>query len=316
MSVDLLCMGEPMLEFNQQPVQSDGRMLYLQGFGGDTSNAAIAAARQGARVGMITALGQDMPGDSFIQLWRREGVDTACVLRTDRYQTGVYFVTHDDTGHHFLHYRAGSAAAMYAVSDVPEQAISQARILYISGISQGISATACDAVFAAIDVAVRHGVKVAYDTNYRPRLWPAARAAAVMHTAMAHADYAMPGEEDVRTLTGLTDPDAMLDFYLKLGAKVVLLKMGEAGAYLATPDARSRIPGHKVHPVDATGAGDTFCGSFLARILAGDEPPAAARYASVAAALKCTGYGAVAPIPAAAEVLRVQHQSGTSITPS
>jgi 2-dehydro-3-deoxygluconokinase len=294
-----------MLEFNQLPVAADGSQRYLEGHGGDTSNAAIAAARQGARVGYITALGQDMPGDSFMRLWEREGVDTSTVLRTDRYQTGVYFVTHDAAGHHFLHYRTGSAAAMYAAPDVPQQAIAAARILYVSGISQGISDVACDAVFAAIDVAVRNGVKVAYDTNYRPRLWPPARAAAVMHAAMAHADYTMPGEEDVQTLTGLTDPDAMLDFYLRLGSKVVLLKMGKAGAYLATSNARVRIPGHPVVSVDATGAGDTFCGSFLARILAADEPETAARYACVAAALKCTGYGAVGPIPTAAAVRSV-----------
>jgi 2-dehydro-3-deoxygluconokinase len=305
MIVDLLCMGEPMLEFNQLPLGADGTQHYLEGFGGDTSNAAVAAARQGARVGYITALGTDMPGDSFMQLWQREGVDASTVIRTDRYQTGVYCVTHDASGHHFLHYRTGSAAAMYSVADVPEAAIAAARILYISGISQGISVSACDAVFAAIDVAVRNGVKVAYDTNYRPRLWPPARAAAVMHAAMAHAHYAFPGEEDVRTLTGLTDPDAMLDFYLRLGVSVVVLKLGDAGAYLATPDSRVRIPAHRVVAVDATGAGDTFCGSFLARVLAGDEPEAAARYAGVAAALKCTGYGAVGPIPTGEQVRKV-----------
>ncbi|HEY1412131.1 MAG TPA: sugar kinase [Rhodopila sp.] len=302
MSVELLCMGEPMLEFNQLPTGADGTRHYLEGYGGDTSNAAIAAARQGARAGYITALGMDMPGDRFIALWEQEGVDTSCVKRTDRYQTGVYFVTHDKAGHHFLHYRTGSAAAMFSVADVPVEAIAAARILYVSGISQGISVSACDAVFAAIDAAVRNGVKVAYDTNYRPRLWPPARASAVMHAAMAHATYALPGEEDVRTLTDLTDPDAMLDFYLRLGPKVVVLRMGEAGAYLATADVRVRIPAHRVELVDATGAGDAFCGSFLARIIAGDEPEAAARYASVAAALACTGYGAVAPIPRAEAV--------------
>jgi 2-dehydro-3-deoxygluconokinase len=93
-----------------------------------------------------------------------------------------------------------------------------------------------------------------------------------------------------------------LDFYLRLGSKVVLLKMGAEGAYLGTAETRMRIPAHRVVPVDATGAGDTFCGSFLARILAGDEPEAAARYACVAAALKCLGYGAVAPIPTAEAV--------------
>jgi len=302
-TVDLLCMGEPMLEFNQLPRLPDGSQHYLEGHGGDTSNAAVAAARQGARVGYITAIGRDMPGDSFMALWARESVDTATVIRSDRHQTGVYFVTHDSQGHHFLHYRANSAAAMYAASDLPREAIAAARILYVSGISQGISDSACDAVFAAIEVARAHGVQVAYDTNYRPRLWPPARAAAVMHAAMAQADYAMPGLEDVQTLTGLTDPDAMLDLYLRLGSRVVLLKMGESGAYLGTADQRVRIAAHKVKAVDATGAGDTFCGTFLARVLAGDPPADAARYASVAAALKCTGYGAVDPIPRAEQVL-------------
>jgi 2-dehydro-3-deoxygluconokinase len=297
MTVDLLCMGEPMLEFNQLPTRPDGTRHYLEGHCGDTSNAAIAAARQGARAGYITALGNDMPGDSFMALWAREGVDASTVIRTNRWLTGVYFVTHDETGHHFLHYRANSAASMYTRDDLPTAAFAAAQIFYASGISQGISTTAADAVFAAIDIARRNGVKVAYDTNYRPRLWPPARAAAMMHAAMAQADYALPGIEDVQTLTGLTDPDAMLDFYLRLGPKVVVLKMGESGAYLATPQHRVRIPRHVVPVVDATGAGDAFCGSFLARILAGDAPEQAARYANFAAALKCTGYGAVAPIP-------------------
>ena len=292
-----------MLEFNQLPPNPDGSQHYLEGHGGDTSNAAIAAARQGASVGMIAAVGQDMPGDSFMRLWKREGVDTSCVVRSDRAQTGVYFVTHDTQGHHFLHYRAGSAAAIYAAPDVPAAAIAAARMLYVSGISQGISGSACDAVFAAIDIAKRHKVAVAYDTNYRPRLWPPARAAAVMHAAIRSVDYAMPGIEDVRTLTGLTEPEAMLDFYLGLGPRAVILKMGEAGAWVATPERRTLVPAFPVEAVDATGAGDTFCGSFLARILAGDAVEDAARYASVAAALKCTGYGAVGPIPTAAAVL-------------
>ena len=302
MTMDLLCMGEPMLEFNQLPPQPDGTRHYLEGHGGDTSNAAIAAARQGARVGYITALGQDMPGDSFMALWAREGVDATTVLRTDRWQTSVYFVTHDAQGHHFLHYRTNSAAAMYTRADLPDQAIAAARMFYVSGISQGISNSAADAVFAAIDIARRNGRIVAYDTNYRPRLWSPARAAEVMHEAMAQVDYALPGIDDVQTLTGLTDPQAMLDFYLRLGPKVVVLKMGGQGAWLATPQQRMHIPPCMVKVVDATGAGDALCGAFLARVLANDTPEAAARYAMVAAALKCAGYGAVAPIPFAAQV--------------
>ena len=307
--IDLLCMGEPMLEFNQLPPEPDGRVLYLEGHGGDTSNAGIAAARQGARVGYITAIGNDAPGDSLLALWAREGVDTSTVTRTDRALTAVYFVTHDDQGHHFLHYRKDSPAALYTPAELPREAIAAAKIFFASGISQGISATAADAVFAAIEVARGAGVKVAYDTNYRPRLWPPVRAAAVMHAAIAQADYVFPGTEDVVVLTGLTDPDAILDFYLALGPRVVLLKMGEAGAYLGLPDRRVHIQGHAVDAVDATGAGDALCGAFMARTLAGDPPEAAARYAVVAAALKCTGYGAVAPIPFAAQVRAILEKS-------
>jgi len=303
--VDLLCMGEPMLEFNQLPPQPDGAVHYLEGHGGDTSNAAVAAARQGASVGYITAIGQDAPGDSFMAMWAREGVDTASVWRTDRALTGVYFVTHDAQGHHFLHYRANSPAALYAAADLPRDAIAAARVLFVSGISQGISSSAADSVFAAIDIAKAHGVKVAYDTNYRPRLWPPARAAAVMHAAIAQADYVFPGIEDALVLIGLADPDEILDFYLSLGCPVVALKMGEQGAYLANGEHRVRIAAHRVTAVDATGAGDAFCGSFLARILAGDGPEDAARYANAVAALKCTGYGAVAPIPRPEHVLRL-----------
>jgi 2-dehydro-3-deoxygluconokinase len=71
---------------------------------------------------------------------------------------------------------------------------------------------------------------------------------------------------------------------------------------VATPDERRLVPGHVVNAVDATGAGDCFGGAFIARIVAGDDPFAAARYANVAAALSTQGYGAVAPIPHRAAV--------------
>ncbi|MBP0466014.1 sugar kinase [Roseomonas sp. PWR1] len=298
---DLLCMGEPMLEFNQQAPGADGRVLYLEGHGGDTSNAAIAAARSGASVGYVTAIGQDGPGDSFMALWAREGVDTATVIRRADAPTGIYFVTHDARGHNFTFYRTGSAAARYRPEEVPEAAIRAARMLHVSGISQAISDSACDAVFRAIAIAREAGVRVSYDTNLRLRLWPAARAAAVIHAAIGLADIALPSLDDATALTGLSDPDAVADFYLRL-CPLVLLKCGAAGCLVATREERRRIAPHPVDAVDATGAGDTFAGAFLARTLAGDDPVAAARYANAAAALSTTGYGAVAPIPRPAEI--------------
>ena len=127
-------------------------------------------------------------------------------------------------------------------------------------------------------------------------------AAAVIHAAIAQADIALPSLEDARALTGLDAPDAIADAYLRLGCPLVLLKLGAKGVMVARPDGRVLVPGRKVAAVDATGAGDTFAGAFLARTVAGDDPLLAARYANAAAALSTTGYGAVAPIPRRAEV--------------
>jgi 2-dehydro-3-deoxygluconokinase len=299
----LVAIGEPMLEFNQQPdISGDGRHLYLEGYGGDTSNAAVAAARQGVPVAYLTALGRDPAGARFFDLWQREGIDTSGVRVSEDRATAVYFVTHGQNGHEFLYYRRDSAASGYGPEDVDTALVGGARILHASGISQGISARAADAVFHAIAVARAAGARVSYDTNFRPRLWPAARAAAVMHAAIAQADIALPSFDDATVLTGLADPDAIADFYLRLGPKVVALKLGADGVLLATPERRCRIPAHPCRFVDATGAGDTFAGGFLARLILGDAPEAAARYATVAAALKCEGFGAVAPIPRAAQV--------------
>ena len=303
MSADFVAIGEPMLEFNQLPVGADGSRHYLEGFGGDTSNAAIAAARQGVRAAYLTAIGQDWPGDRFMALWQAEGVDVSAIRRDAARQTAVYFVTHDANGHAFLPYRRDSAACFYGPDDVPAALIAGAKMLYASGISQGISPVANAGVRHAIAIARAAGVRVAYDTNYRAKLWGPAEAAAAMHAAIAQCDIVLPSLDDAITLTGLVDPDAIIDFYLRLGPSLVVLKRGAEGALLATSARRMIIPPFPCTPVDATGAGDAFCGSFLARLILGDTPEDAARYAGCAAALKCEGYGAVAPIPHAAQVL-------------
>jgi len=308
MPVEILAMGEAMVEFNATGPAEEGSR-FLMGFGGDTSNAAIAAARQGATAGYLSALGEDFLGDALAALWRREGVDATHVKREPKAPTGVYFVTHGPAGHSFTYCRTGSAASRLSPADVPEPAIAEAKVLHVSAISQAISASAEAAVDHAISCARRHGVTVSYDTNLRLKLWPLEEARECIHATLAKADIALPSLEDARLLTGLEEPGVIVDFYLALGTPLVALKLGGAGALVATRDRRRHLPGHKVAAVDATGAGDTFAGAFLARLVAGDDPLRAAAYANAAAALSTTGYGAVAPIPSRAEVRRLLAES-------
>lgn len=294
-SLDILAFGEPLMEFAE--VERGGERLYLPGHGGDTSNLAVAAARQGARVAFFSMLGDDAFGRGFLDLWDREGIDRSAVTIRDGTRTGIYFIGYGPDGHIFSYFRAGSAASLVCPDNLPLDQIAAAQVLHVSGISQAISSDCADAVFAAIGHARENGTKVSYDTNLRLALWPLERARAVIHAGVALSDIARPGLDDARQLTGLQTPDEICDFYLGLGPRIVALTLGKDGTLVATPDERRTVPSRRVEAVDATGAGDTFGGAFLAEWLRHGDPFRAAAYGNAAAALKTLGRGAVAPMP-------------------
>src|SRR5471032_1978332 len=101
---EIIALGEAMIEFNQSAKDQPN---YLQGFGGDTSNFCIAAARQGAKTGFVSAVGEDHFGRLLIDLWEREQVATSFVRVDPRAPTGVYFVSHGPSGHAFDYLHAG-----------------------------------------------------------------------------------------------------------------------------------------------------------------------------------------------------------------
>ncbi|MEO8486265.1 MAG: sugar kinase [Betaproteobacteria bacterium] len=292
---DIVSLGEPLIEFNR--TRGDDAHAWRQGFGGDTSNMAIAAARLGANVAYVTRVGDDAFGRSFRALWGAEGVATEGVATDPDAPTGVYFVTHDASGHQFAYLRAGSAASRLAPANLPLDLIRAARALHVSGISQAISTSACDAVFAAIAAARAAGARVFYDPNLRPRLWPRDRARALALAAIAESDWCLPSREDAECVFGTSEPDAVIDACRRAGARGVVYKRGADGCVVDDGRARVVVAPHRVATVDATGAGDCFDGAFAARLSAGDDAIAAARYANAAAAIATTGYGAVEPLP-------------------
>ena len=289
-----------MVEFNQTS-RADGR-TYLQGFGGDTSNALIAAARQGASGAYVTKLGDDDFGRMCLDLWAAEGIDTQGVGVDPTAPTGIYFVRHGENGHTFSYLRAGSAASRMQPDDIPVSLVERARYLHVSGISQAISETATEAVFHAVQIARSAGTKVAYDPNLRLKLWPLDRARSVILATMPLVDYFLPSLDDVRLVSGLDDPAAILEWCHRQGARSVVFKLGKAGSWVSDDAGRTSVAAFPVDAVDATGAGDCFDGSLLARLAAGKDIVTAATWASAAAALTTTGYGAVAPLPSAAQV--------------
>jgi 2-dehydro-3-deoxygluconokinase len=295
---DIVAIGEPLFEFANLP----GSDRYQQGFGGDTSNFACAAARIGTSVAYLSRIGDDAFGRALLGLWQREGVDASSVEVDPDAPTGAYFITHGPTGHEFTYRRAGSAASRMRFTEDFGKRIRASRWLHLSGISQAIGTDACDATFDAIACAVQAGVPVGFDLNYRPRLWPIARARAIAVATLESTELFLPSIDEAQVLFGIDDPRALIDWAHRRGARKVAVKLGARGALVSDGASTVEVPGMRVDVVDATGAGDCFAGVLVARLLAGDALPAAAHAACVAAALSTTGHGAVAPLPRWPEV--------------
>jgi len=298
---DVVGLGEALIEFNQTV---PGEPMYRQGIGGDTSNVIIAAARAGARTAYLGRYGgNDDFGELLLQTWRNEGVDVSGMICDEQANNGLYFVQHTAEGHRFSYARHESAAARMRPADLQHGLVERSRYLHVSGISLAISTTACDTVFAAMERARSAGTRSCLDANLRARLWPMSRARAILREAIAQCDVFLPGLDDMALMTGMDQPDAILDWIRAVNDHaIVVLKMGSKGVILDDKLSRTPIAPRKVQAVDATGAGDCFAGNLLARACAGDDWLQACYYANAAAGLSTTGYGAVDPLPGPEQV--------------
>ena len=289
--LDLICFGEPMVELIAQPGQPPS---YTQGFGGDTSNTAIAAARQGAKVGYLCSVGSDLFGDALLKLWEHEKVDTREVLRHLDASTGIYFVQPHEEQRHFSYYRKGSAASLFNNAQLPHEYLCSTKILHVSAISQAISTSMREAVTEALIYARSQGVITSYDTNLRLQLWSKDLARKTIFSALLYTDIVFPSIDEV---TLLTDKDEIVDFFLTKGPHTVVLKLGAQGAYIADAQQRHIIPPVTTTAVDSTGAGDAFAGAFLAAYSQGLNLADCGARAAYVAAVTISGYGSIDPIP-------------------
>lgn len=294
--IDLICLGEAMIEFTRVPKNGTGP-CYVQGLGGDTSNCAIAAARQGARVAYLSAVGDDRFGHIALESWKSENIDISEVSVDPIFPTGIYFIEPLKEGRDFTYYRKGSAASNMTPASLNNDLLGRASVLHLSSISQAISKTANLTCSHAINIAKSQNTQIAYDINLRLNLWDLDEARETINATINKADILLPSLDEARVLTELHAKKDIIEFYLSFDPEILVLKCGGDGIIIAVGDQVETIPALKANVMDASGAGDTFDGAFLACISNGWHPIDAARYAVIAAGLSVEGYGAVTPIP-------------------
>jgi 2-dehydro-3-deoxygluconokinase len=293
----IACMGECMIELSRLP---DGAALLGQG--GDTLNTAVYTARLGAQVDYVTALGDDVFSADMLQRWQAEGVGTELVLRVPGRLPGLYAIELDAAGERRFHYWRDQAPAreLFTLPQSPAlmQALEGFDILYMSGISLAIWGEKGRAeLFAFLDRARAKGLKVAFDSNWRPRLWPDIDAARAAYSAMlARTDIAFPGLADERALMGDDTPEAVIARFRAAGVKEFLVKLDEPVAIVCTEAGETAVSAPRVaNVVDTTAAGDSFSGGYMAARVAGLDPVAATGVAHALAGTVIQHRGAIIP---------------------
>ena len=293
--------GECMIELRGQVF---GAMQ--QGFGGDTLNTAIYLARlchdQDIQVSYATALGIDVFSDHMIAAWQVEGIDTSLVRLLSNHLPGLYAIQVDPSGErHFFYWRDASTARDYfdAPNTPLEDAVSELWAFYLSGISLAIlPPEGRERLLATVARVRTHGGLVAFDNNFRPRLWPnITDAQALYDRAYALSDLVLITLDDEMALRGKTDTDQALADVLALEAAEVVVKRGVQPTLIRVAGTSPvTVPVEPVpHVVDTTAAGDSFAGAYLAMRLTGIPPAIAARAANRMAGLVIQHPGAIIP---------------------
>ena len=302
---DLIAIGEPLVELAAESVGRLGDVdRFRYGWGGDTANFVLAAARLGGKCGYVTRVGQDAFGDAFVAMLETQGVDASRVIRDEEHHTGIYFVTYsEDRTHRFDYVRRGSAASHLAGADIDPDYVAGARVLHASGISQAISRSSADAVRVAMETARKAGTTVSYDANVRPALGTRETLRHNFEAALALADVVFVSEEDSAHLFGETPLEDVLDRVVGEQPRLAVAKLGADGCLIKSEtQERWHVPAWRIDAVDATGAGDAFSAGFVLSLLREAGLDEAGRYANAVGALTATGVGAIAPQPSHAEV--------------
>ena len=274
MSGGLVTLGESMVALRaiDTGVTRNGDRFELD-IAGAESNVAVGVARLGGHARFIGRVGDDAAGRAITRALRGEGVALDLTVDPDR-PTGLLFATSPAPGRSRVSYgRAESAGSRLSPDDLPFDAITDAGLVHLTGITLALSASCRAAVESAVGAAVRAGVPVSLDINYRSKLWSREQAAETLLPLIAHVDFLFAGIDEAQLLLGAdasAGPEALADALNALGARTVIITGGPEGSWVREPDGtRHRQPALVTTVVDSTGAGDAFVAGFLADTLLG-----------------------------------------------
>lgn len=304
-------MGECMIELNGKPF---GAMH--QTFGGDTLNAAVYLRRgceantnpDDIKVSYVTALGTDPISSGMLSRWQEESVATELVLRDPTRTPGLYLIQLDDQGERTFLYWRNQSAARYLLQHPDfsriKQALNQVDMVFLSGITLAILPVEDRIALLNLLVELKaNGVEIAFDSNFRPALWPQDdnhTVKEIYQVMYQLTDVALVTFDDEQWIWRDSTPEQTIQRLTALGVQKCIVKLGAEGCLIqdssASTFAPQAVPTQPVAlVVDTTSAGDSFNGGFLSAYLAGADLATACQRGNTLAGTVIQHRGAIIP---------------------
>lgn len=313
MQKGIILAGEPMGLFI---AQSEGGLDTVSGYSmaaaGAELNVAIGLARLDLKATYITKLGEDPFGRFIIRTLKNNNIDSEFVCLTKERQTGFMLKGRVSKGDpEIFYFRKGSAASTLSVRDLNAVRFEDYGIVHLTGILPALSDTTREAAFELADRARNNGLLLCFDPNLRPQLWQSKEdMIQTVNALAAKADIVLPGENEGEILCGSRDPKDIADFYLSMGVRTVIVKLGSKGAYLAERGRHVAVAGFPVQKVvDTVGAGDGFAVGVLSACAQGLSLEEAVRRGNAIGALQVMNRGDNEGLPDKATLERFMHAS-------
>lgn len=288
----IISVGELLVEFVSHNKGCELRQL--SEYSGPYPSGAPAicidqAAQIGAKTQILGALGQDSFGDALIERLRSHDVDTNGVLRLADKTTGVAFVSYFDDGSRTFIFHLNNTAAD-AISTAQFQLLNGPAIFHVSGSSLG-NPNLRSAIESVATEVLEQGGKLSCDPNARVELMDNTEAKSALNRIIDKCDYLFPSEADLPFLYPDKSENDAINALLDRDIGTVVLTRGESGCSIYEKENALHVPGYDVEELDPTGAGDCFCGTFLALNTLGESAAVCGQFANAAGAIAVTRRG-------------------------
>jgi sugar/nucleoside kinase (ribokinase family) len=249
------------------------------------------AAKTGSSCVIVSKVGNDGFGRMNVDRLKLDGVDVHHIGIDLEKTTGIAFVTYKENGDRdFIFTTKNSAAASLSREDVSEEIFEGCKFLHIMGCSV-FNEEMIEIFKKAISMAKARKVLISFDPNIRNEIMEDEQLKRFILFALESCDMFLPGENELKWITGIEDEEQAVRFVLNQNARCVIVKKGSRGCRVYEPQVFFDVQPCQVEEVDPTGAGDCFAGTFISLLNQGKSVQEAVHYANASGAYAVTKKG-------------------------